>query len=175
MKGHFYTSSFDAGNHYEDNILLIEKFEENKVWTAVLNDADQGYPYIKRFTFEAASKKQSFIGDNPDSSLITLSDKRYPRFRVTFGGADEFREPLIIDAEEFIGAKSFKAKGKRVTNFNMDSIEEIEPREMPEEDLEAPAVDIDVDSVDGDDVINQNDVRDELTGQQRLFDDETEE
>lgn len=173
--GQFYTSSFDAGNHYEDNILLIEKFEENKVWTAVLNDADQGYPYIKRFTFEAASKKQSFIGDNPDSSLITLSDKRYPRFRVTFGGADEFREPLIIDAEEFIGAKSFKAKGKRVTNFNMDSIEEIEPREMPEEELEAPAVDIDVDSVDGDDVINQNDVRDELTGQQRLFDDETEE
>ena len=57
----------------------------------------------------------------------------------------------------------------------MDSIEEIEPREMPEEELEAPAVDIDVDSVDGDDVINQNDVRDELTGQQRLFDDETEE
>ena len=173
--GQFYTSSFDAGNHYEDNILLIEKFEESKVWTAVLNDADQGYPYIKRFTFEAASKKQSFIGDNPDSSLITLSDKRYPRFRVTFGGADEFREPLIIDAEEFIGAKSFKAKGKRVTNFNMDSIEEIEPREVPEEELDAPAVDIDVDSVDGDDVINQNDVRDELTGQQRLFDDETEE
>lgn len=173
--GQFYTSSFDAGNHYEDNILLIEKFEENKVWTAVLNDADQGYPYIKRFTFEAASKKQSFIGDNPDSSLITLSDKRYPRFRVTFGGADEFREPLIIDAEEFIGAKSFKAKGKRVTNFNMDSIEEIEPREVPEEELDAPAVDIDVDSVDGDDVINQNDVRDELTGQQRLFDNETEE
>ena len=94
---------------------------------------------------------------------------------MTFGGADEFREPLIIDAEEFIGAKSFKAKGKRVTNFNMDSIKEIEPREMPEEELEAPAVDIDVDNVDGDDVINQNDVRDELTGQQRLFDDETEE
>ena len=132
--GQFYTSTFDAGNHYEDNILRIEKYEEHKVWTAVLNDADQGYPYVKRFAFESLAKKQSFIGENPQSSLILLSDKRYPRFKVTFGGADEFREPLIVDAEVFIAEKSFKAKGKRLTNLTVSSIEEIEPR-IVEEDV----------------------------------------
>ncbi len=168
--GQFYTSSFDAGNHYEDNILRIERFEEGKVWTAVLDDADQGHPYIKRFCFEQTAKKQSFIGDNPNSTLRTLSSERYPRYKVTFGGADEFREPMVVDAEEFIGAKSYKAKGKRITNYDIASIEELEPREVPE--AEAPTVDIEVEEVAKDDVINQNDVRDDLTGQKRLFEDE---
>ena len=168
--GEYYTSTFDAGNHYEDNILRIEKYREGLVWTAVLYDAEQGYPYVKRFVFEPVAKKQSFIGENPDSKLYLLSDAKFPRIKVTFAGADAFREPLVIDAEEYIGVKSYKAKGKRVTTFEVDTIEEIEPREMPEDEEEQPPVDIEADTVETDDVINQNDVRDELTGQMRLFD-----
>ena len=168
--GEYYTSTFDAGNHYEDNILRIEKYREGLVWTAVLYDAEQGYPYVKRFVFEPVAKKQSFIGENPDSKLYLLSDAKYPRIKVTFAGADAFREPLVIDAEEYIGVKSYKAKGKRVTTFEVDTIEEIEPREMPDGEEEQPPVDIEADTVEADDVINQNDVRDELTGQMRLFD-----
>lgn len=168
--GEYYTSTFDAGNHYEDNILRIEKYREGLVWTAVLYDAEQGYPYVKRFVFEPVAKKQSFIGENPDSKLYLLSDAKFPRIKVTFAGADAFREPLVIDAEEYIGVKSYKAKGKRVTTFEVGTIEEIEPREMPDDEEEQPPVDIDADTVDADDVINQNDVRDELTGQMRLFD-----
>lgn len=169
--GEFYMSSFDLSNHYENNILRIEKYRDGVVWTAVLNDADQGYPYIKRFTFEPSSKKQSFIGENPNSELLLLTDDVYPRVKVTLGGADAFREPLIIDAEEYIGAKSFKAKGKRLTTFATEKIEWIEPREVPEEELQQPDVDLEVETAE-EEVINQNDVRDELTGQQRLFIDE---
>lgn len=169
--GEFYMSSFDLSNHYENNILRIEKYRDGVVWAAVLNDADQGYPYIKRFTFEPSSKKQSFIGENPNSELLLLTDDVYPRVKVTLGGADAFREPLIIDAEEYIGAKSFKAKGKRLTTFATEKIEWIEPREVPEEELQQPDVDLEVETAE-EEVINQNDVRDELTGQQRLFVDE---
>ena len=169
--GEFYMSSFDLSNHYENNILRIEKYRDGVVWTAVLNDADQGYPYIKRFTFEPSSKKQSFIGENPNSELLLLTDDVYPRVKVTLGGADAFREPLIIDAEEYIGAKSFKAKGKRLTTFATEKIEWIEPREVPEEELQQPDVGLEVETAE-EEVINQNDVRDELTGQQRLFVDE---
>lgn len=169
--GEFYMSSFDLSNHYENNILRMEKYRDGVVWTAVLNDADQGYPYIKRFTFEPSSKKQSFIGENPNSELLLLTDDVYPRVKVTLGGADAFREPLIIDAEEYIGAKSFKAKGKRLTTFATEKIEWIEPREVPEEELPQPEVDLEVETA-TEEVINQNDVRDELTGQQRLFVDE---
>ena len=166
--GEYYTSTFDAGNHYEDNILRIEKYREGLVWTAVLYDAEQGYPYVKRFVFEPIAKKQSFIGENPESKLYLLSDSKYPRLKVVFAGADAFREPLIVDVEEYIGVKSYKAKGKRITIYEVGTYEEIEPREMPEEEL--PSVDIDTETVDSDDVINQNDVRDELNGQMRLFD-----
>ena len=165
--GEYYTSTFDAGNHYEDNILRIEKYREGLVWTAVLYDAEQGYPYVKRFVFEPIAKKQSFIGENPESKLYLLSDTKYPRLKVVFAGADAFREALIVAAEEYRGDKRYKAKGKRITTYEVGTYEEIEPREMPEEEL--PSVDIDTETVDSDDVINQNDVRDELNGQMRLF------
>lgn len=170
--GNFYMSTFDAGNHYDDNILIIEKFRPGHVWTAVLNDADQGYPYIKRFTFEPTSKKQRFLGENPESTLILLSDKPGTRFEVSFGGADSFREPLIIDAEEFIGIKSFRAKGKRISNFTIEGITELEPREVPEELTETPEVEAEP-VIDENEIIepdrSDDEVRDEINGQQRIF------
>ena len=175
--GDFYTTTYDAENHYEEGILRIEKYREGVVGTAVLNDADQGFTYIKRFTLESNAKKQRMIGDNPKSELLLLTDERYPRFEVKFGGADSFREPMIIDAEEYIGVKSFKAKGKRVSNWAIESITAIEPREVPEEEAETPqvaAIDddvVDTESVGADDVIDQGAVRDSLTGQMRIFDD----
>ncbi len=175
--GDFYTTTYDAENHYEEGILRIEKYREGVVWTAVLDDADQGFTYIKRFTLESNAKKQRMIGDNPKSELLLLTDERYPRFEVKFGGADSFREPMIIDAEEYIGVKSFKAKGKRVSNWAIESITAIEPREVPEEEAETPQVAtidddvVDTESIGADDVIDQGAVRDSLTGQMRIFDD----
>ena len=107
--GDFCTTSFDSENHYDEGILRIEKYVEGKIWTAVFYDADQGFYYMKRFQYESSSKRQSFIGGNKDSKLFVLSDDRYPRVEVKFGGGDSFREALVVEAEEFIGEKSFKA------------------------------------------------------------------
>ena len=132
--GEFYTTNYDLSNHYEDQILRIEKFDENKVWTAALYDADQQFPYLKRFRLEAGIKHQNLLGDNELSSLYLLSDRIYPRIEVEYGGNDEFRQPLIIDAEQFIGVKSFRAKGKRITTFNVSRILELEPERFFRED-----------------------------------------
>lgn len=172
--GEYYMSSFDAGNHYPDNILRIEKFRPGHVWTAILNDADQGFPYLKRFTFEPSAKIQRYLGENPASSLIILSDELGARFEVKFGGADAFREPLIIDAIDFIAVKSFKAKGKRLTTLPIDSISELEPREtnIDEDNNEQPQPD-NADDVDDNDIQeperSDDEVRDEINGQERLF------
>jgi topoisomerase-4 subunit A len=140
QNGDFYLTNFDANNHYEENILRIEKYVADKVWTAALFDADnQGYPYLKRFLMEAAKRKQNFLGDNATSKLILLSDQVYPLIRVTYGGADEFRGSEDIDAEQFIAVKGFKAKGKRISTWQIESIEEQEPVRFPEEP-EVPAV-----------------------------------
>ena len=131
--GDFYLTNFDVNNHYEANILRIEKWEQDKVWSAVLWDADnQGYPYVKRFLMEAAKRKQNFLSDNPLSKLILLTDQVYPRLQVVYGGDDEFRGSEEIDVEQFITVKGFKAKGKRLTTYQTESITELEPTRFPE-------------------------------------------
>jgi topoisomerase-4 subunit A len=135
--GDFYTTGFDLSNHYEDSILLIERFDSRKIWTAALYDAEQKYPYLKRFPLEATLKKQNFLGDCPENVLYLLTDEAYPRIEVVFGGNDGFRTPLIIDAEAFIGVKSFKAKGKRMTTCEVATVNELEPqRSLPENPAE---------------------------------------
>ena len=131
--GEFYLTNFDVSNHYENNILRIEKYQPDKVWTVVLYDADQqGYPYLKRFVVEASKRKQNFLGENANSQLIILTDTVYPLIKVVFGGNDAYREPIEIDAEQFIAVKGFKAKGKRISTWSIGSIEELEPQRFPE-------------------------------------------
>lgn len=171
--GEYYTSNFDATNHYEDNILRIEMFEPHKVWTAVLNDADQGYPYLKRFTFEPSAKRQRFLGDNTQSELIVLSDAPGARFRVEFEpveGLDMVREPLEILSPEFVAVKSFKAKGKRLTTFTVASVTELEPAqvELPEEEV-TTSTDSETVETEIEPELSDDEVRDSLLGQERLF------
>ena len=131
--GEFYLTNFDVSNHYENNILRIEKYQPDKVWTVVLYDADQqGYPYLKRFVVEASKRKQNFLGENANSQLLILTDTVYPLIKVVFGGNDAYREPMEIDAEQFIAVKGFKAKGKRISTWSIGSIEELEPQRFPE-------------------------------------------
>lgn len=170
QNGDFYTTNFDLSNHYETNILIIEKYNSNKVWTAALYDADQKYFYLKRFQLDAGNKKQNFLGENPKSRLMILTDEAYPRMEVVFGGHDAFREPLVIDAEEFIGVKGFKARGKRLSTFDIETINELEPvRFAP---AAQPAVEGNKEDEDEDEEPDKSDsdILDEITGQMKLFD-----
>lgn len=177
--GEFYITNFDANNHYEENIHIIEKFIPNKVWTAVLYDADQqGYPYIKRFLMEATKRKQNYISDNPNSRLVFLTDVPYPRIKVTYGGADEIRGAQEIDAEQFIAVKGFKAKGKRISTWEIESIVELEPVRFPEKEEDGNGSDgeettaVAEENLDPDAGKSESQVRDEITGQLSLFTDE---
>ena len=188
--GQYYTTNFDLNNHYETDLLVIEKFIPHKNWTAVLYDAEQeGKPYIKRFRFEPTNKRTSFIGENPDSRLILLTDTPYPRLELTFSEPDTFRGPLEVDAEQFIAVKGLKAKGKRLTQYALDTVKELEPTRTPddedpdgdngafdEEEGEATDTNINGNNGENENVSNDPDegksddeIRDELTGQLRLF------
>ena len=175
--GLFYTTNFDINNHYDPDILVIEKFNANKVWTAVLIDADQGgKPYIKRFKFVPSKKKDSYIGQNPESKLLALSQETYPRFEVTLAEPDTFRGPETIDADEFIGVKSYQAKGKRLTNYTFGDVRELEPTRFPdpteEVSEETPEEQTGADDnieTDPDAGKSDEEIRDEQNGQLRLF------
>ena len=125
--GHFRVTGFDLSNHFEDNILIIEKFRTGKVYSAVYWDAEQKFYYVKRFTIEESEKPLCFINEDPESKLISLTEVEYPRFEIQFGGKNKDRENEIIEVAEFINIKSYKAKGKRLTSYMVDNIQEIEP------------------------------------------------
>ncbi len=174
--GEYYTTGFDIANHYEDasEVLRIEKFAAGTVWTAIVDDADQGFPYIKRFEFESSSKHQRFIGENEKSKLLFLTSKKSPVFRLVF--ADVSKVSTDIDAVEYIGVKSLKARGKRLTTLELDAIEEISPDEdaesvgLAEEDSELSQENAVVeDSMENPVSLSEDEINDSLNGQQRLF------
>ncbi|MBF1524255.1 MAG: DNA gyrase/topoisomerase IV subunit A [Prevotella salivae] len=168
----FFITNFDANNHYPDNIMRLEKWQADKVWTAVLYDADnKGYPYMKRFTMDAISKPQNFVGENPNSKLILLTDEAFPRIKVTYGGHDAARPDEEIDAEKFIGQKSFKAKGKRISTWQIATIKELEPTRFPEPDeqIEEDDTEDEPENLDPDAGKSSQQVIDEINGQLSLF------
>lgn len=179
QNGDFYLTNFDVNNHYEDNILRIEKYDAGKVWTAVLFDADNsGYPYLKRFMMEATKRKQNYLGENQNSRPVLLTDMAYPRIRVAFNetdGAGNPREPMEIDAEQFVAVKRFKAKGKRISTWQIESIEELEPTRFPEAEMQEDNEDDsnaadESDNIDPDAGKSEQQIIDEITGQLNLFD-----
>lgn len=172
--GEFYITTPDPNNHFEQNIVRIEKWDENKPWTAVVLDADNhGYGYIKRFTMEAIKNHRSFRGENLKNKLMLLTDQAYPRLLITFGGNDAFREPMEVDAEQFIAVKGFKAKGKRISTFTIEKVEELEPTRFPEvkneEDDNGSNEEPKIENLDPDAGKSEQQVEDEITGQLNLF------
>ena len=170
--GEFYTSNFDLSNHYEDNVSIVEKFDPNKIWTVALYDADQqNYPYLKRFCFEATTRKQNYLGENKHNRLILMTDEYYPRLEIIFGGHDSFRDPVVVDAEEFIAVKGFKAKGKRLTTYTVETINELEPTRFPDppQNNEEDDTGEEPENLDPDSDKTENDILDEMTGQMKLF------
>lgn len=127
--GHFRTTGFDLSNHFEDDLLLIEKFRAEKIWSAAYYDAEQDYYYVKRFRIEPSSKSIRLIGEHPESRLIRITEVEYPRLELKFGGKNKDRDPEIIEVADFIGVKSYKARGKRLSNYEVKVIEELQPKE----------------------------------------------
>lgn len=153
-KGEYQLYNYDLSNHFEQGILSIEKFDSGKILSAVYYDAEQEFYYVKRFEIEESEGKLiRFIGENPDNKLVSITWVRYPRLELEFGGKNAERENEIIEVAEFIGVKSWKAKGKRLSNYYVENIKELEPvikdeHDKPEEiEIEEEDKKFDIDDI----------------------------
>jgi len=132
-EGWYQLTNFDLTNHYPDKLILLEKYEPGKLITSVHFDGEQGFYYLKRFEIEPSDKPAYFINnEHSESKLTSLSDDYYARLEVHFGGKDKDKEVQEIDAEEFIGIKSFKARGKRISTYEIKKFNWLEPLRQPE-------------------------------------------
>jgi len=132
--GNYRLCGFDLSTHFNDDVMILEKFNPNKIYSAVYFDAEQKYYYLKRFTFESTTNYTNFIDEHPESKLILISSHKYPQFELIFGGKNWERDSELIDADEFIAIKSFRAKGKRLSTYEIVEIKESDPLDKGDSD-----------------------------------------
>ncbi|HEX2394077.1 MAG TPA: DNA gyrase subunit A, partial [Bacteroidales bacterium] len=120
-------SGYELSIHFEEDVIILRKYDPKEIFSAVYYDGNQKLHYLKRFHAEATEKPARFTEEDPKIRLILLSDKYYPRLEIKFGGKHKKRESEIIEAADFIAVKSFKAKGKRLSSYEIASVTELEP------------------------------------------------
>ena len=134
--GEYYFTNFDLSNHYDDDLLLIEKYNPKRIISAVYYDAEDGFTYVKRFIPEPTEKRTSFISEAEGSSLVLMQTATSPRLELKFAkDKGKERDNEEIDVAEFIGIKGFKAKGKRLSQYKINKIIELDPHPEPEPEI----------------------------------------
>lgn len=139
--GDYYTTGFDLTQHFPEDMLIIKKFDPADVYTVVYFDKEANLHYVKRFTIEDSNRHQTFLDDK--DQFVSLTEDDFPRLCLKFGGEHAMRTPEEIDVDEFIGVKSAKAKGKRVSTLTIKTIVFGEPfvKEVEPEDTEIEEID----------------------------------
>ena len=138
--GSFRLMNFDLSNHFEEDMLLIEKFKPNKPLSAVYYNAEKSTYFLKRFLVEATDKKTDFIGEEKGSILVAVSADWLPMLLVRF---DEKlnKKPLEneqVNVSEFVDIMGFRAKGKRLSNYAIKRVDLLEPLPFEEPEIELP-------------------------------------
>jgi len=132
--GTFYTTSFDLSNRYQGEVLLLEKYDESKVFTALYWDGAAKAFYVKRFSFVLSENSPMlFISDAKGSYLVDVSEDLHPVVQVTFGKKFAHKQPETFEAEEFIAKKGITAKGKKCHANDLKKVEFLEPIHKPED------------------------------------------
>jgi topoisomerase-4 subunit A len=126
--GEFKLLGYDLTTHFDENMLLIEKYNPKTIISAVYWDAELQMYYLKRFNVEESVKKAGFIGEHPESKLIHVFIDHLPRIEIEFLTVKNKKRPSeTILVADFIGVKGYKAKGKRLTEFPVENINKLEP------------------------------------------------
>ncbi|MEG1554791.1 MAG: DNA gyrase/topoisomerase IV subunit A [Rikenellaceae bacterium] len=147
-----YTSGYDETVYFPEDMTTVEKFDLNTIYSVVYFDATQRYYYLKRFKVEDDGKMQQFVDVEDGSYMVAISKDEYPLLHVSYGGVNRGRPAEDIDVDEFIGVKSCRAKGKRLSIYKIETVEFVEPlqkgdvnnggdQDIEEQEKEEPLVD----------------------------------
>ena len=138
-KGLYYTANYDLGLHFPEDTIRVEKYDSDRIYSVVYFDGEQNYYYVKRFNAESSDNKmQNFVEDTAGSYMVAINSDTYPQLQVVYGGHNAGRPDDTIDVDEFIGVKSHRAKGKRVTTLDVDKIVFAEPLDKEPRPEETP-------------------------------------
>ena len=136
-KNQYYITGYDLQQHFPDDTMRVERYRADKVYALCYYDGEQKYYYMKRFQLEATDKVQFFLEEGAPIRFVAITDRLGAKLAIEFGGQHSQRPLEIVEVDEFIGIKSHRAKGKRLTTYDVATITFIEPEQMEEEDVES--------------------------------------
>ena len=137
--GTYELTSFDLNNHFDDKMILIEKYQPEKVYSVVHFEGKSKNYMVKRFKFELTSlgKQTSIISEESGSKLVIISGAQQPVITVEqLKGKTEVAETVELNLSELIDIKGMKAMGNRISQHPVKSVAllaEIEPEIIEEE------------------------------------------
>ncbi|WP_417588609.1 DNA gyrase/topoisomerase IV subunit A [Owenweeksia hongkongensis] len=132
--GHYRLLGFDLSTHFEEDMIIIEKFNPKKPLTAIYFDGEKERFYVKRFIPEASAKKELFISESDGSYLEAVFSDWYPRVELVFKkvkGKQKENEEIVLS--DFISIKGMKAQGNQLTRDEVKDILRLEPLPLVQE------------------------------------------
>ena len=147
--GEYRLSNFDLSNHFDEDMIHIEKWEPHRAISAVYFDSEKELHFVKRFQCEVtADKKVPFISESEGSYLDVVTTAYRPIVRIVYNKQLKETKNLpdnMVNIADFIDVKGLKAQGNQLTKLKVKEIV-IEPQEVeqlwPEEIQEQVEVDV---------------------------------
>ncbi|MBR4854240.1 MAG: DNA gyrase/topoisomerase IV subunit A [Alistipes sp.] len=153
-KSKYYITGFGVDQHFPDDTIKVERYVAGRVYSVCYFDKEQSYYYMKRFQLEPTEKMLSFLDEDNMMDFVAITDRAGATLVVTYKGAQASRPADEVDVDSFVGVKSHRAKGKRITTYDVATLTFVEPELPPVEESaeEADAEPMDVEDVDGVDI-----------------------
>ncbi|MBR5812377.1 MAG: DNA gyrase/topoisomerase IV subunit A, partial [Alistipes sp.] len=153
-KSKYYITGFGVDQHFPDDTIKVERYVAGRVYSVCYFDKEQNYYYMKRFQLEPTEKMLSFLDEENMMDFVAITDRAGATLVVTYKGAQASRPADEMDVDSFVGVKSHRAKGKRITTYDVATLTFVEPELPPVEESaeEADAEPMDVEDVDGVDI-----------------------
>nr|WP_312090242.1 DNA gyrase/topoisomerase IV subunit A [Chryseobacterium sp.] len=127
--------SFDLGNRFDDEYIILEKWKPQQAVTCIYYDGEKDIYFIKRFLFENTTNVQTFMpSEHPKSFIESIIISDNASAEIVFAkdkGKD--REPETVNIDEFISIKGIKAIGNQFTKFKVKNINITVPEPVEEE------------------------------------------
>ena len=118
--------------HFEENMIILDKFDPEHVYSMVHYDGEKGHHYVKRFVLESSEKAQSLLTDHEESKLDLISKHTFPVVKVEFDKRSSNKAPEIVELHDFISVKGYKALGNRISADKVKQVTELDPLPEPE-------------------------------------------
>ena len=137
-QGFYRLTGIETTVHFDDDIILMEKFNPEATTTCLYFDAESGQYFVKRFVFEPTEKITKFITEDTASYIEAISNHHSQKIMIRFAKVKgEEPKPEKLNADEFVEVRNIKAKGNKVSNLKVKEIEMIDPfAKVSQEEIE---------------------------------------